>query len=130
MKLAGIIVLIVGAFAALLWITRGTETASAPSLTFAVVQSDVQSGARLYDVRTADEYKTGHFASALNWSLIDMQAGKLPDVAKSTKLFVYCHSGNRSSQATVLLTQAGYTNVTDLHGLADVESIGGKLITE
>jgi rhodanese-related sulfurtransferase len=130
MKLAGIIILIVGAFASLLWLTRGNETASAPSLTFAAVQSDVKNGARLYDVRTADEYKTGHFVGALNWSLIDMQAAKLPDVAKSTKLYVYCHSGNRSSQAAAILTGAGYTNVTDLHGLADVESIGGKLITE
>lgn len=130
MKLAAIVIVIIGAFTALMWFTKSPETVTAPSLTFASVQTDVQGGARLYDVRTADEYKTGHFASALLWSLQDMQAGKLPDVAKSTKLYVYCRTGNRSSQATALLATAGYTNVTDLHGLADVESIGGKLIAE
>ena len=58
-----------------------------------------------------------------------MQAGKLPDVAKDTKIYVYCHSGNRSGQATTILKNAGYTNVIDLHGLADVQTIGGKIIT-
>lgn len=130
MKLAGIIIAIIGVFGVFLWFTRGSQPVAAPSLTFATVQTDVQGGARLYDVRTADEYKTGHFASALNWSLIDMQAGKLPDVPKNTKIYVYCHSGNRSSQAKTILTSAGYTNVTDLHGLPDVEAIGGKLVTQ
>jgi rhodanese-related sulfurtransferase len=90
----------------------------------------VKNGAHLYDVRTADEYKSGHFAGALNWSLQDMQAGKLPGVAKDAKIYVYCHSGNRSGQATTILAQSGYTNVTDLHGISAVESIGGKLVTD
>ena len=89
----------------------------------------VASGAKLYDVRTADEFASGHFAKAENWSLQDMQAGKMPTVAKDTKIYVYCHSGNRSSQSAALLQQAGYTNVTDLHGVANVESLGGKLVT-
>ena len=113
----------------LIWLSGRNQKASAPSLTFATVQADVTNGAKLYDVRTADEYKAGHFAGATNWSLQDMQANKLPDVAKDARIFVYCHSGNRSGQATTILKNAGYANVTDLHGLSAVEAIGGKLVT-
>lgn len=94
---------------------------------FSKVQSDINAGAELYDVRTSQEFAAGHFAGAENWALQDMQAGKLPDVSKDTKIYVYCQSGNRSSQATKLLTDAGFTNVVDLGGLQDVQASGGKL---
>lgn len=99
-------------------------------VTFDSMQQDLQNGAKLYDVRTADEYAAGHFAGATNWPLQDMQAGTLPDVAKDTKVYVYCRSGNRSGQATVLLRNAGYTSIHDLHGLSAVEALGGKLVTD
>lgn len=95
---------------------------------FSSIQSNVKSGARLYDVRTAAEYKSGHFENALNFSLQDMQAGKLPDVAKDQKIYVYCQNGNRSAQAAMILKRAGFTNITDLGGLQDVSSSGGKLM--
>lgn len=127
--------IIVGAalvvFGGLIWLSvANKQPEQAPALSFAMVQQDVSGGAKLYDVRTASEYAEGHFAGATNWSLQDMEAGKLPDVAKDTKIYVYCHSGNRSSQATTILRSAGYTNVTDLHGLTSVEAIGGTLVTD
>ena len=122
--------IIVAMFGGLIWFNQSNKNDAAPSTTFAAVTQDVKNGAKLYDVRTADEYKAGHFAGASNWSLQDMQAGKLPDVAKDTKVYVYCRSGNRSGQATTILKNAGYINITDLHGLPDVQAMGGKLITE
>ena len=121
---------IVAVFGGLIWLNQSKEDDTAPSMTFAAVTQDVKNGAKLYDVRTAEEYKDGHFKGAINWSLQDMQAGKLPDVAKDTKIYVYCRSGNRSGQATTILKNAGYINITDLHGLPDVQAMGGKLITE
>ncbi len=97
------------------------------TVSFSAVQNNVSAGAKLYDVRTSQEYEAGHFANAENWSLQDMQAGKLPNVAKDTKLYVYCQSGNRSTQATKLLVDAGFTDVVDLGGLQDVQASGGKL---
>lgn len=94
---------------------------------FAVIQSKIKDGAQLLDVRTAEEFDSGHFAGAINLDVEDIIAGKLPDAAKDTQLYVYCRSGNRSAQAVSLLKQAGFTNITDLGGLADVESIGGTL---
>ena len=94
---------------------------------FAVIQSKIKDGAQLLDVRTAEEFDSGHFAGAINLDVEDIIAGKLPDAAKDTQLYVYCRSGNRSAQAVSLLKQAGFTNITNLGGLADVESIGGTL---
>lgn len=103
------------------------KEASTEQLTFATIESNIENGAKLYDVRTAEEYKTSHFKGAINWSLQDMEAGTLPDIAKSTKIYVYCRSGNRSAQATTILKQAGFDYVTDLGGLGAVEAIGGEL---
>lgn len=130
-KLIILAIVVIGIAGGLIWL--GSANSSSPgvqALTFATVQQDVTSGAKLYDVRTPDEFNAGHFLGAVNWSLQDLEAGKLPDVAKDTKIFVYCRSGNRSGQATALLKSAGYTQVTDLSGLASVEAIGGTLVTE
>ena len=83
----------------------------------------------LLDVRTPEEYASGHFAGAVNLDVENIRAGKLPDSAKTQPLYIYCRSGNRSAQATELLKAAGYTAVTDLGGLDDVEAMGGTLIT-
>lgn len=122
--------IIVAMFGGLIWLNQSKKDDTAPSMTFAAVTQDVKNGAKLYDVRTADEYEAGHFAETTNWSLQDIQAGKLPDVAKDTKIYVYCRSSNRSGQATTILKNAGYINITDLRGLPDVQTMGGKLITE
>lgn len=121
---------IVAVFGGLTWLNQSKKDDTAPSMTFAAVVQDVKNGAKLYDVRTADEYKAGHFKGAANWSLQDMQAGKLPDVAKDTKIYVYCRSGNRSGQVMTILKNAGYINITDLQGLPDVQAMGGKQITK
>lgn len=127
------IIAVVAVFGGVAWFAnKGSDEGKVAGVSsrvseFEQVQQAVKNGAKLYDVRTATEYEAGHFENALNWSLQDMQAGKLPDVSKDTKLYVYCRSGNRSGQATKLLEQAGYTNVTDLHGLTNVEAMGGKL---
>ena len=111
------------------WVITGKNPAATdPYTTYAAVQQTLASGAKLYDVRTASEYSAGHFPGAENWSLQDMQTGKLPAVAKDTVLFVYCHSGNRSGQATAILKDAGFTRIVDLHGLSDVQAMGGQLV--
>lgn len=106
---------------------KSKPTPQSDEASFSTVQNDVAAGAKLYDVRTSQEFSNGHFAGAENWSLQDMQAGRLPDVPKDTKVYVYCQSGNRSSQATKMLTDSGFTNVVDLGGLQDVQASGGKL---
>lgn len=123
-----IIVTILAVIGGLVWLAVSRQSgASQPALSFSSIQEDVAGGAKLYDVRTAEEFAAGHFAGATHWGLIEMQDGQLPNVPKENKIYLYCRSGNRSSQAAAILKEAGYGNVIDLGGLADVQSIGGKL---
>ena len=73
--------------------------------------------ALLLDVRTPEEYRSGHIPGSQNVPLqiIDNVSGIAAD--HNTPLFVYCHSGARSRQAAGLLTKAGYTHVTNLGGI-------------
>ncbi len=75
-------------------------------------------GAVLLDVRTPQEYRAGHIPSSKN---VPLQA--LDKVAslvnhQDTPLFVYCHSGARSSQAVGALRRMGYTDVKNIGGIA------------
>lgn len=90
----------------------------------AASSKQLPSGTKIYDVRTAEEYAVSHVADATLFALTDMQSGKLPDVPKDTAIAVYCRSGNRSNQATQLLRAAGYSNITDMGGLANLADYG------
>ena len=107
---------------------RSDKPAKHDSQAFAMIQADVARGAKFYDVRTSAEYASGHFASTTNFPLQELQAGKLPEISKNTKIYVHCHTGNRSAQAAAILRQSGFTNVDDLGGIASVQSLGGVLV--
>jgi rhodanese-related sulfurtransferase len=73
----------------------------------------------LLDVRTSDEYRSGHIPGSIHIPLdrLPEQIGqKVPD--KTARLFVYCLSGGRSSQACGWLRQNGYANVTNIGGIS------------
>ena len=69
----------------------------------------------LLDVRTAEEYASGHLDGA---HLLDFNGGDLasaiPSLDPDAEYLVYCRSGNRSGQAIKLMEQAGFTNLTNL----------------
>lgn len=92
------------------------------------VQSSLQTGGQLIDVRTPQEFADGHIENAINLSLQDIQAGTMPAVAKDKPVYLYCQSGNRSSQATTKLKSMGYTNIIDLGAMSKVQKMGGKVI--
>ena len=75
-------------------------------------------GAILLDVRTPQEYREGHIPGSQNVPLQTID--KVASVAekKDTPLYVYCHSGGRSRQAVQRLEQMGYSNVTNIGGIA------------
>lgn len=94
---------------------------------FAEVEKDIKNGAILLDVRTSQEFKEGHALGAVNLDLKDIQAGKTPEIAKDSKVYVYCRSGSRSAQAATALKRAGFTDVNDLGGLSKIEQMGAKV---
>lgn len=81
-------------------------------------------GTVIYDVRTPGEFAASHAVDAINWPVEDIQAGRYPDVDKDAPIAVYCRSGNRSGQATTILEQAGYTNITDIGAFSELAVYG------
>ena len=79
----------------------------------------------LLDVRTPDEYASGHVAQAI-LAPYDSIGEKIAQIApdKAQKIYLYCRSGRRSGIATETLKSMGYTNVTDLGGLCHLGQYG------
>ena len=76
------------------------------------------SGAVLLDVRTPEEYRSGHIPGSKNISLQTIDRVGSVAENKDTALYVYCQSGARSRQAAGVLKQMGYTNVNNIGGIA------------
>lgn len=74
-------------------------------------------GATVLDVRTPEEFATGHIAQATN---IDWRGGhfehRVMGLDKSKPVFVYCLSGGRSSSAAKKLRSMGFKEVYELDG--------------
>lgn len=88
-----------------------------PNMDSGLTQYRQTPGALLLDVRTPEEYAEGHIPGAQNLPLQTLQGIVAVAPAKDTPLFVYCHSGARSGQATGLLQRMGYTHVTNIGGI-------------
>jgi phage shock protein E len=74
----------------------------------------------IVDVRTTEEYDTGHIPGAIcipNESIGNEEITQLPD--KEQVILVYCRSGNRSRQASDKLAKMGYTNIREFGGIND-----------
>jgi rhodanese-related sulfurtransferase len=107
-----------------------TKSSDSPTnvMSIQTIIKDVAKGGQLVDVRTAKEYAVSHIEKAVNLPLQDIQSSKFPIVSKDKPIYLYCRTGNRSSQATKLLKSAGFRNIVDLGGMGDVQTLGGILI--
>lgn len=130
-----LIIVIVGmffVFSAALVVYGSTQdadnTEQTSQLTMANVNADLAAGASLVDVRTPQEFAAGYIERAQLFPLGNLEQGLYPEVDKNSKIYVYCRSGNRSAEATKILTSAGFTDVVDLGGVPDVQALGGLLV--
>ena len=73
-------------------------------------------GSVLLDVRTKEEHNQGHIEGSINIPLDRLEVVQEAIKNKKTPLFVYCHSGARSTQAVDYLKRIGYTNVENIGG--------------
>ncbi len=91
-----------------------TQIKAALSITKAAVAKQESSRVEhvIIDVRSKREYDQGHYPNAknLDYKTIEETIGTL-NLAKDTKIYVYCRSGRRSGIAKALLEEKGYTNV-------------------
>lgn len=90
-----------------------TENISAAEFEKAIAKPNVQ----VLDVRTAEEYKSGHINNALqaNWLNKSEFYDRTAHLDKSKPVYIYCLSGGRSSAAAAALREKGYL-VTNLEG--------------
>ena len=82
--------------------------------------ASVPSAIVLIDVRSADEFASGHLRGAVNIPH-DRITEEIGSVAadKSTPVILYCRSGRRAETALNALKAAGYENVSNYGGLED-----------
>jgi phage shock protein E len=88
-------------------------------ITPAQYQQQFASGSASYmliDVRTPEEFASGHISGAINIS-VETLPNRLSEVPRDKTIIVYCRSGNRSATASSILSQAGYNPIYDLGGI-------------
>ena len=84
-----------------------------------LVKEKIAQGAIVVDVRTKGEFAAGAYPKAKNIPL-DALAGRLAELPKNKPIIVYCASGARASQAARILTHAGFTDVVNAGGIAEI----------
>lgn len=72
----------------------------------------------LVDVRTKEEFDAGHLEGSKNIPIEELDA-RWQEVDASKQVIVYCRSGNRSLQASNLLTEKGLLRILDAGGIND-----------
>jgi phage shock protein E len=82
-----------------------------------VVRAKLEAGARVLDVRSAGEFRSGAYPGALNIPLEEV-ARRAHELPQDRPVVVYCASGLRSGVAVRLLRKAGVTDVVNAGGLA------------
>ncbi len=75
------------------------------------------SKAQIVDVRTPEEFESGHIDNAKNINWFDKNFEKeVASLDKTKPVFVYCKVGGRSAKAADKLSQLGFTEIYDLDG--------------
>lgn len=72
-------------------------------------------GAVLLDVRSQEEYQSGHVPGSVN---CPVDRVRFLDLPQDTPLFVYCYSGGRSARACGQLQSMGYQSVRNIGGIS------------
>ncbi len=99
--------------------------ADAPRVQPAEALERIDDGARIIDVRTPEEFDTGHVEGALN---LDIQSDdfmdELDDLDRDDSFVVYCRTGARAATATDHMLDLGFTEVVNAGGFDELEVAG------
>ena len=73
----------------------------------------------IIDVRTEEEYESGHIEKAINIPYTEIESKVNYD--KNQAIAVYCRTGVRSSEAAKTLEKMGYTKIYNLGGVENID---------
>ena len=111
---------LIASFAALILLAGCSSTGSANTVNLNVSefsQKITEPDVIILDVRTPEEFASGHIEGALN---IDFNSGdfanEITRLNPSETYAIYCRSGNRSGQAASIMHKAGFHDVSNLDG--------------
>jgi rhodanese-related sulfurtransferase len=111
---------LIASFAAIILLAGCSSTGSATTVNLNVSefsQKITEPGVIIVDVRTPEEFASGHIEGALN---IDFNSGNFANeitrLNPSETYAVYCRSGSRSGQAASIMHKAGFHDVSNLNG--------------
>lgn len=90
------------------------------------IQAAQSPGTVIIDVRTPEEFNSGHVQGALNIPVESPDfAAQVSALDPGTTYAIYCRSGNRSAVATAEMGSMGFMYLYDLEGgFVDLEAAG------
>lgn len=91
---------------------------------------DRNDGVVVMDVRTPEEFATGHLPGAVNVPLANDFEGAIADLDEQTAYVVYCQSGARSAEAAGTMVDAGFGSVVDAGGIEQLRQAGAQVVTD
>ncbi|WP_158586490.1 rhodanese-like domain-containing protein [Leptospira stimsonii] len=84
------------------------------------VEEWISGNALVVDVRTPQEFESGHYTNAVNIPL-DQISSRLEEFGPlDRKIVLYCRSGRRSQEALKVLQSKGFSNAINAGGLTDL----------
>ena len=78
----------------------------------------------IIDVRTDQEWSDGHLESAVHIPLSEIES-KLKTLSEhiNAEIYLYCAAGRRAEAARTILSDAGFTNLTNAGGMKDASKL-------
>jgi len=81
-----------------------------------IKQEVVGKNVQLVDVRTPNEYNSGHIDNAVNFDLSRQNIQQINTLDKDKPVYLYCAVGSRSAYAAKILEREGFTKIFDYSG--------------
>lgn len=108
-----VVIIAIILIAAIIIVAKSRVASDGIDVGVAQAKALISQGVTVVDVRTKDEYSTGHISGAKSIPL-DELSGKLSELDQEKPYLIVCLSGSRSAQAVKLLKSKGFGKVYNL----------------